>query len=91
MRRKKKRQTISPGGEERRELEAICLTRESEWRNKDGGLAREQRGSTVRGVGGGVKNEKGEPDWWGGRGGGGAGKSPAIAPPWWPSAVMEGS
>lgn len=53
MRRKKKRQTISPGGEERRELEAICLTRESEWRNKDGGLAREQRGSTVRGVGGG--------------------------------------
>lgn len=31
-------------------LEAIRLTRESEWRNQERGLAREQRGSTVRGA-----------------------------------------
>lgn len=34
-----------------RELEAICMTRERERRKKERGLAREQRGSTVREVG----------------------------------------
>lgn len=49
--RRKKRQTISPEGEESGELEAIWMTRERERRKEERDLAREQRGSTVREVG----------------------------------------